>query len=119
MNINTITTKRKRIEDLVRKSIVDTAVADNRISISGLLVVDAVKRFTEVWPAKYFDIADDRKIAGLVLAYLLESAELGDEDVKKNGYQLLKTAAETDLHEFGENMPRVFALLKQRNVLQP
>jgi hypothetical protein len=118
MNVTPIISKRKRIENLVGKAIAETAVADNRIAKSGLLIMDAVKCFTEVWPAKYFDIADDRKIAGLVLAYLMESAEIGVEDMSEHGCLLLKTAAEIDLHEFSENMPKTFAKLKHRHLLE-
>jgi len=117
MNVVTTLSKRKRIENLVRKSIVEAAVADNRFSKSGLHIMDAVRSFTEVWPVKYFDLADDRKIAGLVLAYLLELGAIGIDDINEHGYRLLKTAAEIDLHEFSENMPRTFAQLKHRHLL--
>jgi hypothetical protein len=119
MNAVTTLSKRERIENLVRTSIVETAVADNHLSTSGLPINMAVKIFTEVWPAKYFNIADERRITGLVLAYLLELAAIGVDDMNEDGYKLLKTAAEIDLIEFSKNMPRTFAQLKQLQALNP
>jgi hypothetical protein len=111
MTVISIISKRQRIEKMVSKSITETGLADNRGSKSAPLIMDAVKRFTEIWPEKYFDIADDRKIAGLVLANLVESAEIGAVDLNEHGYLLLKTAAESDPQEFSKNMPHTFAQL--------
>jgi hypothetical protein len=116
MTVVTIISKRKRIEKMVSKSIPETTMADNRISKSGLSIVDAVKRFTEVCPEKYFDIADDRKIAGLVLAHMVESAAIGVVDLNEHGCLLLETAAEVDPHEFSKNLPHAFAQLKRRQL---
>jgi len=111
LSVTTIISKRKRIEKLVGKSITATAADDIRVSPPGFSIMGTVERFTEVWPEKYFDIADDRKITGLVLAYLVESAAIGVADLTEQGCALLKTAAAIDPREFRENMPRAFAQL--------
>jgi len=111
LTVTTIISKRKRIEELVGKSITASAAQQNRVSKTGFRVMDSVARFTEVWPEKYFDIADDRKIAGLVLAYLVESAKIDVADLNPNGCLLLRTAADIDPREFRKTMPRAFAQL--------
>jgi hypothetical protein len=109
--------KRKRIESLVKKSIEDGAPADGFRSMADRLIINLVKDFTEKWPRKYFDIADDRKVAGLVLAYMMEIAEIGVHHVNDHGYALLKLTAEVDLEGFRENTPRTFEFLRRINMV--
>ena len=117
MNFFTRISKRKRIESLVKKSIEDGAFADILNSRADHLIRNFVKRFTEVWPKKYFNTADDRKVAGLVLAYMMEIAEIGVQQVNDHGYTLLKLTAEVDLDGFKENTPRTFEYLRRINMV--
>ena len=80
--------------------------------------IDQVRNFIDAWPHKYFDTGDDRKIAGLVIAYMMESSQLEVEQLSPQGFQLLKLAAELDPGEFRENTPRTFDQLSQHNRLQ-
>jgi len=118
MNIFTGISKRKRIEILVTAAIDQTAADDDGISNVDPSITGIVKRFTEVWPRKYFDIGDDRKIAGLVLAYMMEISLIEVEQLNSHGCEMLKFAAEIDLGEFRENSPRTFEQLNRRNLLE-
>lgn len=115
MTITTTTPKRKRIETLVSKALRGTAEAANRSARPSLLVTGVIRSFIEAWPAKYFGMADDRKIAGFVLAYMMEMAEIADEDMNEQGYLLLKVAAEVDLDEFRATTPRTYQQLRRHH----
>lgn len=86
---------------------------------SGPLISNLIEQFIEDWPAKYFDTAGDRKIAGLVLAYMLENAAIDAGDVSERGYRLLKLSVEADPAEFKQNMPRAFDHLQRKNLVVP
>ena len=111
--------KRQRIVSLVRKSIDDPGRSRSSSKEPDSLVTDVVRDFSDTRHAKYFGTADDRKIAGLVLAQMMESSELGVHDVNARGYALLKLTAEVDLEEFKRNTPRTFEQLRRRNMLGP
>jgi hypothetical protein len=119
MRIPGTISKRQRIVSLVMKSIEDSERTGSGSKEPDPLVTDVVRDFSDTWHAKYFDTADDRKIAGLVLAYMMESSELGVHDVNARGYALLKLTAEVDLEEFRKNAPRTFEHLRRRNMLGP
>ena len=106
--------KRKRIESLVRDSIENAASNNHYLSTSGLGIQDIVHSFTELWPSTYFDTADDRRIAGLVLAYMMEISEIEIDETNDHGYQLLKFTAEVATSEFRDNAPHTFDLLHRR-----
>jgi len=111
--------KRKRIESLVKKSIEDSALAGGFHSKADHSIINLVTGFIEKWPRKYFDIADDRKVAGLVLAYMMEIAKIGVHHVNDHGYALLKLTAEVDLQSFKENTPRTYEFLRRINLVGP
>jgi hypothetical protein len=119
MKIPGTISKRQRIVSLVKKSIDDTARTGAHSKQPNSLVTEVVRDFSDAWHAKYFGMADDRKIAGLVLAYMMESSELGIHDVNARGYALLKLTAEVDIEEFRKNAPRTFEQLQRRNMLGP
>ena len=106
--------KRKRIEDLVRKSIENAELAENYVSSSGLLIKDIVDSFTKMWPNTYFDLVDDRKLAGLVLAYMIEIAEIDIDEANEYGYRLLQLICKANEAEFINHAPRTHARLHQR-----
>ena len=106
--------KRTNVEDLVRKSVENAELVESYVSSSGLLITDIVKRYIELWPETYFDIADDRKTAGMVLAYMMETAEIGVDEASEYGYLLLKLVAETEMVEFSNQAPYTYARLQQR-----
>lgn len=114
MNFIDSLSKRKRIEALVKKSVENAELAENYVSSSGLLITDIVKRFTEIRPTTYFDTADDRKIAGLVLAYMMEISEIDIDEANQYGYQLLKLVADDAKDEFVTNAPLTYVQLRQR-----
>lgn len=114
MNFIVSHSKRKRIEDLVKKSIENAELAENYVSSTGLMIRDIVDRFIEKWPSTYFDIVDDRKVAGLVLAYMMEISEIEFDEANKYGYLLLELVANVKQDEFINNAPRTYARLLQR-----
>ena len=109
--------KRKRIEDLVKKSIDNAVLAENYVTSSGLLIADIVEGFTETRPDTYLDTVDDRKLAGLVLADMIEKSEIGFDEANAYGYRLLQLVAKTRKDEFLDNAPDTYARLRRR-VLQ-
>ena len=117
MDILKRVSKRKRIEISVRNSVNSGALSDGRGARSGLCILSVIGSFVEIWPAKYFDIADDRKVAGLVLAYMLEISEIDIDDLNARGRALLKFSAELDLQDFQRNTPRTFESLVDQNLL--
>ena len=108
MNFIDSLSKRQRIEDLVRKSVENAELTENYVSSSGLPITDIVRHFAEIWPNTYFDTADDRKIAGLVLAYMMEISEIGIDEATEYGYRLLKYIAEAEKDEFVTNAPLIY-----------
>jgi hypothetical protein len=113
MNFIVSLSKRKRIEELVKKSVENAELAENYVSNSGMLIADVVESFTEVSPHTYFDTSDDRKIAGLVLAYMMEIAEIDIDEANEYGYRLLKFVAKTKKDEFLDKAPHTYARLRQ------
>jgi hypothetical protein len=111
--------KRQRIESLVKQSIDDAVQGGIAAADAGTLVSGMVRNFTDAWHSKYFDTADDRKVAGLVLAHMLESCELEPGEVNDQGYALLKLIAETEPEDFEKNTPRTFEQLKRKKLLGP
>jgi hypothetical protein len=118
MSLITRISKTKRVESLVKNSIEDSALTGGFRSVADQLIVKLVRSFTEKWSGKYFDPTDDRKVAGLVLAYMMEIAEIGVHHVNDHGYALLKLSAEVDLDEFKANNPRTFEFLKRINMIE-
>ena len=107
-------TKRKRIEAMVRTSIENAEAANHYLTTSGLGIIDIVNSFTELWPSTYFNTADDRKIAGLVLAYMMEISEIDIDETNEQGYQLLRFTIEVAASEFRDNAPYTFDHLHRR-----
>ena len=110
--------KRKRVEELVKRSIENAERADNYMSTTGLSIMDVVRSFTELWPTTYFSTADDRKIAGLVLAYMMEISEIDIDEANELGFQLLRFTADVDTAGFSQNAPYTYAELHQRIMAQ-
>ena len=111
MKLFNIICKRKRIETLVVDAIDARALSNNRIARTGLCIADLVRSFSELWPSKYFDLADDRRIAGLVIAYMVEILEIELEDLNENGRRLLEFSADLEPREFQDNAPHTYAQL--------
>ena len=111
--------KRTRIETLVTNSIEETALSGNHSPAFAQSVRDAITRFVEESPAEYFNVADDRKIAGQVLAYMMEVAEIGYHEVNAGGYRLVKLIAEADQQGFRKSTPTTFAKLQRSSIVAP
>ena len=118
MSIVNRLSKRKRVEALVKRSIENAETAEHYLSTTGLSLGDVVRSFTELWPSTYFSIADDRKIAGLVLAYMMEVSEIDIDEANEHGFQLLKFTADVDAAGFSTNAPYTFDELRQRMLAQ-
>lgn len=117
MSLITRISKTKRVESLVKNSIEDGALTGGFRSVADQLIGKLVRSFTEKWSGKYFDPTDDRKVAGLVLAYMMEIAKLGVHHVNDHGYALLKLTAEIDLEGFKANTPRTYEFLRRINMV--
>ena len=92
----------------MKNSIENAEAANHYLSTSGLGIMDIVNSFTELWPSTYFNTADDRKIAGLVLAYMMEISEIDIDDTNEHGYELLKFTLGVAATEFRDNAPYTF-----------
>ena len=119
MNIVRPPSKRKRIEALVKKSIETIALTNGDRMQYDQSISDAVEHFVKEAPIMYFNMADDRKSAGQVLAYMMEISEINDQDVNADGYRLITLMAETDLQRFRKNTPRTFEKLQRRSKAAP
>ena len=102
---------------MVRSAIAGNVLDQYQASRSGAPVLSVVGSFIEIWSSKYFDIGDDRKVAGFVPDYLMGNSKIDLEDLKPRGYDLLKFAAERDLEDFRFSTPGTFACLVDHDML--